>query len=236
VKIPFAYLLLLSSFVTSIAFAQDVTLEPPNGPETPAESAPAQDDGWQFGIGGSLGLGSSLSYGDVKRSGTVTDSGSALIHFTPGISLSLNVKKMQPFSWGFIGGIAVDSETRVYGGEVKNGGTTTIYTDSSDNATVRVQNIFANAAFQWRDWYIPFGLNYATADYTPWKGFAGTADVKSGVGMQFGAGGILGEKFHLELMLRLIRLDMETQANTGLKTDYGIGFLSTVMINGIFYF
>lgn len=223
---------------SSLAYAQDPTLTPPATiPPTPEETpAPKSASNWRFGLGASLSLSSVLSYPNVKTSGATSDTGEMTLYFKEALSLSALVSNMQPFSWGFMGNLSFDGKRQMREGEMTFNGTKTKIPGNDDSAAIQIRSVAGNLAYQWRNWYIPFGLNLAQIEYTPAKNYPGSVDLKTGLGLQFGAGILLDDHFQLEAMVRMIRLDMTENLNNGNRVESGPGFLGSTMLNLAYYF
>lgn len=181
---------------------------------------------WRFGLGLSYGAGSRLSFNDIK---SATSTGTADLDYENKLAIDLETRWMMSNAWGFQGGLTYDLEREFTGGKVTSNGITT--TLSGSDSKIQMTVIYGNAVYSWEQFYLPFGLNISIPKVTPTSGFTGNFSSSGGLGVQFGAGYNINDNFSVEAMLRGAAVKMTSGA-----TDFGMGFLSNLMLTGKYIF
>jgi hypothetical protein len=208
--------------------------QPPAANDKPAIEQSSKS-GWNFAIGLGYSLSSKLKFDNgVGTSSGSSTSFSTDLDYKNTYSLSFEGRNMPSNSWGFMGGIQFDGEREFDGGTITSGGITATVS-SSGGSKIQFTNLYANAVYRWDQFYLPFGLNVSSVKFTPASGSTGTSDASGGVGAQLGAGFALNENVALELFSRVVAIKLKGTTSTS-TTDFGTGYLSTLIFQGKYIF
>lgn len=187
----------------------------------------AQEKVFRVGVGASLSLLAEEHYDDVTRTG-VPGTFEAEFDHEPALSLELEGRYMAPYSMGVIFGLTYDFERDFDGGAVAGNGIV-IPISSSNPSEIQTTVIYANLAYQFDGFYIPFGINYSSFDYTPTPSFTGTAKLDGDIGFQFGLGFYATNNIVLESMYRFLSTEYRETENN-ITTNYGDGSFNTLQL------
>jgi hypothetical protein len=187
----------------------------------------AQEKTFRVGVGTSLSLLAEEHYDDVTRSG-VPGNFEAEFDHEPALSLELEGRYMAPNTLGVIFGLTYDFERDFDGGAVAGNGIV-IPISSSNPSEIQTTVIYANLAYQLDRFYIPFGINYSSFDYTPTPSFTGTAMLEGDIGLQFGFGFYATNNIVFESMYRILATEYRETENN-ITTNYGDGTFKTLQL------
>lgn len=205
-----------------------------NGAEPAKITEPEKSDiPWRFGMGLSYSTNAKLAFDTI----TVSSGASILsadLNYKNTFSLEFDVRKMKSYSWGFIGGLTYDGARKFSGGSISGSGVTLAVTPENPSK-IQTTVIYANAAYQWDSFYLPFGINYNFVKYTPPSTFNGTYDIAGSIGAQLGLGYYINSNFVAELCSRVVSANMK-ETEKGTTVDYGFGMLSSMQITAKYFF
>lgn len=187
----------------------------------------ADDQILRLGVGASLSTLAEEHYDDVTRTGSPGVFEADFDHEFA-FSLELEGRYMRSHSWGGFFGLTYDFERDFDGGTVFGNGRV-IPISASNPSEIQTTVLYANIAYQWTHFYIPFGVNYGFFDYTPTPGYTGTADLDGDLGIQVGLGFMATYNFVLESMFRVLSTEYSETEN-GITTNYGDGTFKTLQL------
>lgn len=216
-----------------VAPAPPVMPQPAISPESPTYEKAAR---WRFAVGLGYTMTSKLKF-DSGYATSASGSGdiSADMNYKNATVISAEARFQPQNAWGFLVGLQVDGERELDGGTLVAGGTTYTMNGGSGASKIQVSNIYGNAAYRWEQFYLPFGLNLSSFNFTPAVGFIGTEDSSGGIGAQVGIGIIPSESFAFELYSRVLGVRLKTTSSSG-TADYGYGYFSSILFQGKFIF
>lgn len=223
---------LIFSF-SHLAIAQETPPPPAPVPEN-APVAQEKDTDIHFGIGASLRGGNALYFSETKVGGSSTKY-EVTADYSTGVSLELDARMLAQDSWGFIGGLTIDSETKAEKVTIKDGSSTQTIT-ASDGAKLQATVLYGSLAYRMERFYIPFGLNVAAIKFTPPSGYSGSAEASGGLGIQAGMGYYFSPNFVGETHLRSIGVKLKSTPTTGSEVDYGNGGFVSFLLTAKYIF
>ena len=148
--------------------------------------------------------------------------GDSEIDFEPGFSLGYEFRSVDPSSWGASFGLEYHAKRDLE--EVTFSGTT--FTPTSDDvANINIVYLYANLIYRWDVFYIPFGLNIASVEYTPADSYNGNVKSESGVGFNFALGWELGDSFLIEYGVKSSTYSLSEKSGSD-EIDYGEGAIA----------
>jgi len=134
----------------------------------------------------------------------------------------------QPFGWGFDAGLSYDLVRNI--NDFNDPSTTIYYTGSKP--TIQFTTLYGNAVFRRQIFYLPLGLNYTIPTFSGGanNGALTSTTVTGNVGFQFGIGFLLGRRFSIELMDRILHFQA-TSSNNNVSVNWGDVYLSGLQLN-----
>ena len=183
---------------------------------------------WKFGIGTSLSISDkvntdhasfTLIIPDSKFSGNLQNS----------LSLELDARNLGMQSWGFIGGVSIDSARQFTEPPTftQPSGSTLIIV-STDQPKIQTTTITANAAYRWGQFFIPIGINYGIFKFTARSPNSGaTPTTTGGLGGQVGFGSYVTDNILFEASYRMTAFKNTVDYGSGVIEDNGSGFITT---------
>lgn len=154
-----------------------------------------------------------------------TDSASGFdvkFRFDSGLALAYEYRQAKANSFGFAVGIDYHRDRDADTIEIDS----TSLSLTGDVATISFTQLYINAIYKWESFYIPFGINYTSATYTPPNTYTGTLSSDSGIGINFGLGWEVGDKFLIEYGVKSSAFSIKSQDGQNIA-DYSDGALAT---------
>ena len=196
--------------------------------------AEGNERSWKTGVGISHGSNSTLKFDKITVANSATTM-SGDLDYSNVFSAELDIRNMKSNSWGFISGLTLDGERKLTGGSITGAGVT-LTTTATDPSKISTTVLYANAAYQWENFYLPFGFNYSFVKYTPPTSFQGTFDASGGLGAQLGMGYYVSSHFVSELFSRVVAVKLKSTTASGLAVNFGDGFLSSIQLTAKYFF
>lgn len=155
---------------------------------------------FRFGLGLYYSAGKTLEFEEAEVTvGSVSDSGKISYELENAFGVTVEGIFSPRNSWGFSAGLSTETKRKFKKAKIEENGQTT-ESDFVGDAHLTYTHIYANAIYRWDQWYLPFGLNFASVskDDAPmvFKNMDGRA------GIQFGVGFYANENVALEFMFR----------------------------------
>lgn len=225
--------LVLSMLSLSTAVFAQATPNPTPVPETQAERV---ESAWQFGVGAGLSTTTQWSFDKVLDQGQYL--GEAELNYDNAFTLSLEVRNQAPNSWGAQFGINHDFEHEFSDGKITAGNTTVVITDAGggSSSTVAITTLYANAVYQWDNFYVPFGFNWSRLKFKQAVGASGSSDADGGLGIQVGVGWAFSRNIAAEILVRSIKADLTLTDSSGDSLNMEDGNIGSIQWFVKYYF
>lgn len=225
--------------ITTHSYAEDNQENNVNQTEKAQEQPKPQkqvtsEDKWKFAIGlGYMVSTSDGSFDDVTYIDTsvpISILGTSDLGYSATHSIILEGRKLPSNDWGFAGGLSYEGEREFDSGVLSGDGITVILTGGSDPSKIQTTTLYGSAVYRWNMFYLPLGLNYSLAKFTPAAGFTGSYDVGGGLGAQLGAGWLVSNQFAAELHSWVTALKLKSVDGTE-TLDYGTGHFRSLVFS-----
>lgn len=194
---------------------------------TPA-SQPHFEKKWRI----SAGFGYMLTNQNAQFSnatyigGGSTVNGSASLNYGSTYVVDLEARYLPTDSWGFIGGLNYEGQRQFKSGTLQGGGYNIDLVGGSGASKVQFITLYANAAYRWGAFYLPFGLNFSNASFTQASGASGTSSASGGVGAEVGVGYMASHNVAVELYSWVTSMSLNT-VESGDSINYGSGYFQS---------
>jgi hypothetical protein len=206
----------------------------------PSESSSTKSsEGWVFGVGVAQSYNSKLSFFETKinHGSNLGKSEFSSKNFS---AIDIEARKLNPNSWGFIGGLSHDiGKNWIETGTLNSDSGKTDLRVASNPVSLQTVVLYANAAYRLNQFYFPFGLNVAYQKYSKHS----DDDIQThiggqGYGVQFGIGYYLEEKFILEAYARSVGLNISSTSENASYPfiDLNDGMIANFMIAAKYLF
>jgi hypothetical protein len=192
---------------------------------------------WHFvlGLGHMIGGGKGQFDDATYSSSTDFIAGEAEFEYSKTYALIAEGRYLPPNSWCFLGGLNYEGEREFERGELRGDGETITLTGGSGASKVQFTTLYASAAYRWKEFYLPFGLNSSGVKFTPARGFTGSHSASGGLGAQAGMGWMIQDRFAVEVYTWVTSMKLKTSAS-GATIDYGQGYFQSFLLVGKFAF
>lgn len=193
--------------------------------------AESSDRQWFFALGGGYQI--STQPGQFS---TVTatpflgasSTGSGSLTFNPSYVVQADLRFVPKNHWGFMVGADYEG-TRTLKSGMFNAGSTSIVL--AGGAKMQISTAYVNAVYRWENFYLPFGLNYSTVNFTTGGGVLGTDSVQGGIGAQLGVGWQFNNWFSLEAYSWATSMQMN-MTTSGAYLECGTGIFGNLILMG----
>jgi hypothetical protein len=188
---------------------------------------------WYFGAGVFYSSANQLVFSKVNSNGT----GYSYTYSMQAVpSLALEAKYEGPHAWGLQVGFEVDRARAITDFAVTgNGSTQTGSYSGANQPMLTIFNLYLNAFYRWKRFYLPFGLNVAglasTDPPVPLKDMFGSEGLQAGMGFE------LNPHCSFEALGRALVVQGKKQTDpTSGTTEVGVGYLLGAHAGVKFYF
>ncbi len=146
------------------------------------------------------------------------------LNFEPALSFGYEFRESKEDSWGKAFGATYHMERELESGNI-NGTELTV----SDPSKISMLRVYANAIYRWKNFYIPFGINFTSVNYTAPSDYTGNVDSTGGIGFNLAFGYYIDDKICIEYGAHSNLWGLEgTSGSTSI--DYGDGALAVATL------
>ncbi|AZZ35946.1 hypothetical protein CIK05_03770 [Bdellovibrio sp. qaytius] len=143
----------------------------------------------------------------------------------------LDLWNVNQHSWGFISGVQISQERKMFSGKVNGQDVNT----TTPTAKFQTSFIYLGAAYKWESFYVPLAITYGISKIEPAAGATGTTtEIKTGAGALLGFGYFFSDSFAIEYIGR--SATMKLKFTNGADHEENEGAISAPLLNLKYFF